>query len=625
MSRWPALAIALLVLAAPAAAQTPVLTGPVTIDGPGPDVQRLGGVSVARDGSGGLVYVKASHVFVSRLANGSFLVPEEVDGGLPASSSQPVIAAYDGGVLLVAFIDAGGLYVTQAQAGQPFTAPQLLSSPAANPAIAVSVHGKGYLAFTSGSAAPHDVRAAYWVGGTWSLVPGVLDASPGADAGAGSGRPAVAAAGDGVAIVAWGESGHVYTRRVWGTSPSVMFEQADVQSVAADAEVSADLPAVGAGDDSSYADVAFREVVSDGHTQQSRVLARRLRASAYDVLIAADGLSSPGSEGATDPRVAVTPAAHGLITSSRDSSEQVFATLLGGAGAPAGTTRVDAGANALTPYATPATTGIYSGAVAWQQAGGLFATHEISLRFFDGSAFGPEQVASSSSLGPADAARGLSADGDSSGDVALAWVQGDAGSSAIVAARLFYPPGGFAPAAPSAYARSPQPVLSWSAAREQWGPLTYTVSIDGVVVGQTQATSLVAPALPDGQHTWQVTAANLAGQTSTMGPADVWVDTVPPTMQMALTGAERAGAPLHLRLRYTDTPPPEPPGAASGAGPASVSWGDGTTASVVHGALHVYRRAGRYLLRVTLADRAANTTVLSRRVTVRAAARSGRR
>ena len=44
----------------------------------------------------------------------------------------------------------------------------------------------------------------------------------------GSGAPQVATAGDGVGIVAWGEGGHVYSRRVWGTAPSVVDEQADI-------------------------------------------------------------------------------------------------------------------------------------------------------------------------------------------------------------------------------------------------------------------------------------------------------------------------------------------------------------------------------------------------------------
>ena len=153
--------------------------------------------------------------------------------------------------------------------------------------------GKAYLAFTVADGSGHDVRAAYYSGGAWSLEAAPLNATPGDDAGTGPGAPAVAAAGDGVAIVAWGEGGHVFSRRVWGTAPSVVDEQADLASISGCNEVSAGNPAVAAGGDSSYVDVAFQETVSCGGTDQSRVLVNRLRASQYD--------------GATSRRRAVEP------------------------------------------------------------------------------------------------------------------------------------------------------------------------------------------------------------------------------------------------------------------------------------------------------------------------------
>jgi len=54
-----------------------------------------------------------AHVFVSALAQGRFQTPVQVDSGLAGPSSQPVIAADDGGLLLVAFVNAGELYVVQ--------------------------------------------------------------------------------------------------------------------------------------------------------------------------------------------------------------------------------------------------------------------------------------------------------------------------------------------------------------------------------------------------------------------------------------------------------------------------------------------------------------------------------
>jgi len=75
------LAPALLASATPAAAQVLPTAGPqVVIDGPSADIVSLDGLSVAHDGSGGIVYLKqvlgAPHVFVSRLADGTFQPPE---------------------------------------------------------------------------------------------------------------------------------------------------------------------------------------------------------------------------------------------------------------------------------------------------------------------------------------------------------------------------------------------------------------------------------------------------------------------------------------------------------------------------------------------------------------------
>src|ERR1700684_1051580 len=80
---------ALAALPAPAGAaarRTPTLApGNTVIDGPSSDIVGLDGMSVSRDGTGGLVYVKnvggVAHVFVSRLSGGTFQTPIEVDAG----------------------------------------------------------------------------------------------------------------------------------------------------------------------------------------------------------------------------------------------------------------------------------------------------------------------------------------------------------------------------------------------------------------------------------------------------------------------------------------------------------------------------------------------------------------
>ncbi|MBV8982584.1 MAG: hypothetical protein JO086_16925 [Acidimicrobiia bacterium] len=617
-------AVLALTLCAQARAQTPPTLQPnVVIDGPSASSVSLGGVSLAHDGGGGVAYLKSvggvAHVFVSVLQAGAFGAPLELDSSLSADSSQPVIAAGSNGLLLVAFINGGQLYVvSRASSSSAFGAPQALAAGASNPAIAVSIHDKGYLAFTADGAGGHDVRAAYYYAGQWAVESAPLDASPSDDAGTGTGRPRVAAAGDGIAIVVWGESGHVYSRRVWGTSPSIVFEQADPPSFAGVSESSADLPAVAAGDDSSYGYVAFHEVLSGGGAQQSRVLLDRLRGSRYEGAYGVDGLDTPGGEGATEPEVALSGVDDGFVTSVRDSSFQIVFTRYGNGGDPSTPARLDSLPNASMPYAVPATTGAFSGLVAWQHDPGAPGPAEIRVRYYDGTSFGAELVASSPSLGPTDAAAGLGAAGDGSGNMAVAWVQGTTTQSAIVAALLLHPPGSFAALSPTRYTNRAQPVLRWSQATESWGPVLYTVTVDGIPVAQTTRTELRLPKpLPDGPHTWIVSAANRAGGSSTTRQAGLFIDTVAPIAQLTLSGKLQAGGAIGLRITDADVaPPPLPASDASGIARVLVSWGDGTRTMIVHGARHSYGRAGHYKLTVTVFDRAGNSTVLVRRLRI---------
>ncbi|MDQ2761309.1 MAG: hypothetical protein M3Y17_13010 [Actinomycetota bacterium] len=629
-ARGPGLALVAVLLAAagspplaaapaPALAQDPIPAPPVTVDGPSPQIQSLSGLSVARDGTGGLVYLKAGRVFVSRLLGGVFGAPVQVDSSLRGSSSQPVIAAGNGGALLIAFINGGQLYtVDRASTTSPYAAPSDRFAGAGDPALAMSDFGKGYLAFTAGG---HDIRYAYYYRGRWSVESSPLNAVPAEAAGTGTGRPAVAAAGDGVGVVVWGEAGHVFSRRVSKTSPSVVYEQADVPSLSGSRELGADEPSVGAGGDSSYASVVFREVLSTGAGLQSRVLMNRLQGSAYDGVTQPDGLSTPGAESAEEPQISVNEYGTGIVTSGRYRSHALIATLLGDNGYSEGPQRIDSLQNAAPPYAVTGTAGLSSDLVAWQQDPGVSGLPDIRARYLDRSSFGPERVLSSPSLGPADAAAGLAAAGDRSGDGVLAWVQGTGSSTRIVAAELLQPPGSPVPAKAIAYARSAHAVLRFTPAHELASPVLYAVSVDGTLAGRTYSTSFRVPgSLSDGPHPWQVAAFNRAGETSTARRATIFVDTVAPSASLKLTGSERAGSPLRVYVRYADAPPPsDPPADASGIGAVVIHWGDGTSSRLrhrEHQSSHGYRRPGRYRLTVTVADRAGHRTTVLRAITI---------
>ena len=606
-------------LASPALAQ-PSPAPPTVVDGPSAAILGLGGLSVARDGTGGLVYTKTvagiAHVFVTPLVGGTFQPAQEVDSSLAGASSQPVIAAGNGGVLLIGFINAGQLYVVgRSSTTAAYGAPDALAGGATNPALEMTNFGKGYLAFTVADGAGHDVRAAYYDNGAWALESAPLNAVPADDAGTGAGAPQVAAAGDGVAIVAWGEGGHVFTRKVWGTAPSVVDEQADPSSISGCAEVSAGRPDVAAGGDSSYADVVFQETVSCGGVEQARVLVNRLRASQYDGATAGDGLSTPGTESGTEPGVAMTEYGQGFVTSAGATSNTVFAMELASNGGYGPILQINSLAASGPPYAVPGIAGLFSTLVAWQQTPGTTGTSEIRVRYEPrASTLGAETVVSTAGLGPTDAARGLATDGDGAGDAAIAWVQGLGASTQIVADQLFQPPGAAAVPKTLAYSRTPQPVLRWSAPSARWGPLTYTVTIDGTAVGQTGGGSLQVPSpLPDGAHRWQVTVTNPAGLAGTSKVARLFVDTVAPVVKATESGPRRAGSDEVLRVSYRDPAP------ASGVAKVTIQWGDGAVTHVkpgTHRIAHVYRRPGRYRIRITVSDRVGNQAVVVRAVKI---------
>jgi hypothetical protein len=425
----PLIVVALFGLAGTAQAQpaAPVMEPPTTIAGPNAAIQGLSGLSVSRDGSGGLVYLESvngvNHVFVSVLTGGAFGVPAEIDGGLPGASSEPVIAAGDGGLLLIAFTNGNQLFVVSRQSSSAsFSTPQDLYNGALNPSIELSIHSEGYLAFTAIDGSGFDVRDLYYEGGQWTLESGPLNVTPADNAGTGVGAPKVAAAGDGEAIVAWGESGHIYARRVWYGMTSYVVSQADVPSLEGLNEVAADSPVIGVGDNSSYTDVAFHETFANGSQTISRVLVNRMVGSAFQGVVEADGQAFATGAGATAPGISMMQYGNGFVTSELQGPDQVWATVLGQNGAAGTAEEIDSLPNASEPDPTSAIAGDYSGLIAWQHDPGLLSSPDVRARFYSNSTFGPEMVVSNPNLGPTEAAEGLFAAGDHGGDVAIAYV-----------------------------------------------------------------------------------------------------------------------------------------------------------------------------------------------------------
>jgi hypothetical protein len=181
-----------------------------------------------------------------------------------------------------------------------------------------------------------------------------------------------------------------------------------------------------------------------------------------------------------------------------------------------------------------------------------------------------------------------------------------------VADELFRGPGAPGPTPQPGYLHTSRPTLAWAAALEPWGPVNYSVSIDGAAIGQTTATSIAAPApLAQGRHSWTVTATNQAGLSSGPQGAHFFIDTLAPVVTVALPARGVSGRPVKLVVNATDHPPPLTAADSSGVAAILVRWGDGRVELIGHHRRHVYLHPGRYRVRVIVVDRAGNATTKS--------------
>ena len=599
-----------------------------SVDGPSAAIQQLSGLSLSHDGTGGLVEIKqdggANHIFVSRLVNGGFLTPERIDPALPGDSSQPTIASGDGGELQVAFINSGILYVVSRTAGATsWPAPIPLMSGASDPSIALSVHDKGYLAFTAQGSGGHDIRIARWRNARWLVLPAALDAHLEDDAGTGTARPSVAAAGDGQAVVAWGEGGQIFVRRVWDVNPSVVFAAASLPDLEGHPGGAADLPSVGVGDDSSFALVTFRQQFAQGAGTFARAIGRRLRGSAFDDPVTEDGLAFPVGEDANTPVQGMDNHAAALVATTLSTSHQTWGASAADDALLNGPARLDAAPSGSDAQPAAALGRDDAGLIAWQFDQGLLGS-QVLVRPWDGQGFGPQASITNPALGPTNAAAGLFAGADRVGDVAVAFVQGPDTARRIVVGGFDKPPAVFGATTTQQWTRRAQPTLSWGQPTDLWGGIAkYAVSLDGQPLGTTTLTHLVPPRIPDGEHHWQVVAIDRHNQQTAATVQRLRIDTTPPTLTLRITGTRKAKRTVRFAVRVVDAPPALPPGAAppavavvtSGARTVRIDFGDRSPRAKGTRATHHYKR-GKYRVKVTVIDPAGNVAVATQKLRI---------
>jgi len=595
------------------------------IDGPNAGLGVVGDVDVARDGSGAVAYTKrdgdADHVFVSRLVNGVFLGAERVDGGLPGAGSQPVVAASDGGRLLVAFVSGGTLFTAaRGKASPAFSAPAALAPNASNPSVDMSINGAAYVSYTAAGGSAADVRVAGFARdtGTGTVIPAPLDIDPAHDAGDGNKRSDVVVSADGTGVVTWGEGGadgrtHVFARRVFGANLSRAPQDLTLDGIEGRRGLSADLPDIDVEDDSSYAWVAFRQSFEDGGAVRSKIIARRLVGSQFEPPVVVDGVGF-GGDNAVAPAIELNGRGLGLIGSFASGSGTIFGSFLqDDAPAPAVPNGTSGG---IAPMPRPAIAETGDAVLAWRQGPAASAT--VRARRYDpvpgkpAPAPGPEVGLSKPELGPVDAEAGFEVASNRAGDVVVVFMQGVGAERRLVSAVYDRAPGSFRGTTSERYRNAARPLLSWGAAFDLWGPVTYRIEVDGQPAGQTTDTrSVTSIDVPDGVHRWRVVATDRRGQTNAAPSRALRIDTAPPDLSFFVRGDRKAGALVRVETRAADILNPT----GSGVKTVRIDFGDRSPVVNARAAVHRFRR-GTFTVRVSATDGAGNATVLTRRVKI---------
>jgi hypothetical protein len=597
-----ALLATLALLALPAPAQAGFFPAE-PVEGPNADIADVGDLDIARDGGGLLAYTRrdggVEHVVVSRFEGGSFAVPQRADDGLSAPSSQPVVAAQNEGRLAVAYVNGGALFVrVKPKGATDFSAPtQIAGGGVSNPSIDMSVNGVVYVSWTQGG----DVRAARANRDStaFNTLPAPMDVDPAREAGATeTTRSRVVVSADGSAVVVWGEEGaggrtHVYARRLFELRLSAAPQDLTLSEIDGRRATDADSPEIDIEDDSSYAQVVFRQDTEGG----PRVVARRLVGSQFEPHIAVDSGAT-----AVAGDVDLTGRGEGLFAAQAAGGEVFGATLWDNKINFA--SRWDGGGGAQRLFAGVGEN--EDGGIVWLTGGGVQARYVNDI---ERPQLEPEAALANPAFGPVDASAGLAMAPTRHGDLVVVFVQGTGGERRIVHALYDKAPGSFFGLNTTRRRRLSR--LIWTEPLNLLGPTKYRVLVDEEPIGESDRPRLTVPPglIEDGDHRWRVLATDQRGQVTSSRSRELRVDNTEPVLRV---GMRRRGRVLSVSARAADSRGRQPTGLSR----VVVVWGDGSKTRIRRRAAHRYRRRGTYEVRVIAFDRGANRNTYERRIRI---------
>ncbi len=632
-----------------------VILPAVTIAGPSEDIVGFGGVAMAEDGTGGLVYLErvegVAHVFVSRYVAGHWLAPVRVDREEHFAASSPRIGAANGGELVVVWATpfasedekpVDELLSSTLGPGSPAFGPALIvdrdirQGTGTSPDLAMSPTGQADVVYrvveeTEGTRSsvpllrPGDVveqvRVAHFNGERWSDL-GAINRDPGVSmrAPTSANAPQIAIGPTGNGIVVWQEPeingvARIWARRVFGESLDYVLPVSATTLTGSPIEDDADAPSV-AFSRLGQAEVAYRQSASAGSP---------LPGPRIFLNILPDGESANGAvflgANVVDTAVAGGKAASVGRPSIDIDEQQSMRLLYDSNGTPRVIEGTDLGLSATLSLGPPvvgstliSANELPSSSVMNPEGGGVSAwpsadphgSSAVAVREDFPSGAVQTGLVSGGAGGPI----GELAVGRSGlGDGLVAFQQGPLGNAAIVAAHVSAPPANFVVSVPKGWIKPSQAHISWEPAASSDGPLSYTVVLDGhrlPTPAGAFASTIDPRRLGDGVHEVQLLATDAYAQATLVPPSKLEIDGSPPTVRV-----KPAFGGYGVVVYISD--------AQSGvnAHAVKVSFGDGSSGGGKRTLHHRYAHAGVYTIVVHARDNLGNRGTVRRLVSVR--------